>query len=346
MSLRHLLHWIAATVTQHPRDVVELEVHPESWSSTAFRALEWVFGRRSGICRYNSVQYVDGVQHVSFFCFEALISYAESLFRQWLKNTFAFGELRVYYAQTAQGVSLPFPYYFAIARDTSTNFGGGSGTTTVTYANYPMATTATGALFFGMYGANSASDTVTAQTFNGNSMGKINNRAPTNRQGYLFYYLGATGTHDIVITFSGDPGGSDGAGFSYTGCSTSAIDDTHTSTTSGGTSLTTAPTVSASNCWLAGFFLAGDTITAGAGTSFLRTGGNYAICDSNGTVPTGVQGLTITMPSAVAVGCVASFAPAITGPTGVKTWDGIAIASVKTINGLAIGSVKTVNSTT
>jgi len=31
------------------------------------------------------------------------------------------------------------------------------------------------------------------------------------------------------------------------------------------------------------------------------------------------------------------------GPTNVKTWDGLAIASVKTINGLAIASVKTVN---
>ncbi len=31
------------------------------------------------------------------------------------------------------------------------------------------------------------------------------------------------------------------------------------------------------------------------------------------------------------------------GPTGIKTWDSVAIASVKTVNGVATGSIKTIN---
>ncbi len=344
--LRYILHWIVATVTQHPRDVVELEIYSDAWFATAFRVFEWLCGRWQGIRRYNSVQYVDGVQYVSFFCLEAVVCYAESLFRQWLKNTFAFAEIKVYYAQTAQGISLPFPYYFAIARDTSTAFGGGTGNTVVTYANYPMASTSTGVLFFGMYGTNGSSDTVTAQAFQGHAMTKINVRANGYRQTYLFYFFTASGTGDIVITFSGDPGGSDGSGFSYTGCSTSAIDSTATLASSGATAtFTVTTTVVATGCWLAGFFLDnGSSITAGTGSSVIRTFGNGSTMDSNGTVGTGSRSLVGLDTSNDTWGaCIASFAPAASGPTNVKTWDGIAIASVKTINGLVIGSVKTVN---
>jgi hypothetical protein len=44
-------------------------------------------------------------------------------------------------------------------------------------------------------------------------------------------------------------------------------------------------------------------------------------------------------------GIVIAIAPG-TGPTGIKTWNGIPIANIKTINGVAIGSVKGINGIT
>ncbi len=68
------------------------------------------------------------------------------------------------------------------------------------------------------------------------------------------------------------------------------------------------------------------------------------IGDSNGTVSTGSQSIAINQGGnndwrAVA----ASIAAPASGPTNVKTWDGVGIASIKTFFGLATGSTKTVD---
>lgn len=318
-----ILPTILATIKGKERHKVKLVWSFESWTSNIFRLWELLFWREAGIRPYNSVTFKKNgeIDTIQFHCVEAAVCYAEIVVRKFLKKLFTWDfwlgfdptKVRIVFPAFAGGYKMPSdsPYLFAIAVDTNDTTFGGTGTTTQTRASYPMATTSTGILFCNAIGGNGA-DTNTASTFAGNNMTKISRQAPSYRWAYLFYRLGATGTGDIVITFSADPGVTSLAGFSYTGASTSAIDSTNTGTGTSVTSLSVSTTVVASGCWLAGFFLDndGNSQTAGASTTRINSSSlNYGIYHSNGTVGTGSQALAVACGSGNIAGCVASFAP-------------------------------------
>ncbi len=169
---------------------------------------------------------------------------------------------------------------------------------------------------------------------------------------YLYYMVAPdTGANNIVVVVTGTDAVRVAAA-SYTGVSQGAIDSSNTGVGNSGT-LTAATTVVASSCWLvgAGYSDTGVTLVAGAQT-FVRkipTGNAYiALLDSNGTVGTGSQALTATSNSGLWNMNVLSVAPvAAAGPANVKTKDGVTQSTgIKTYEGLALASVKSVEGVT
>lgn len=162
----------------------------------------------------------------------------------------------------------------------------------------------------------------------------------------------ATGANNIVVTFAASHFFIAG-GISLTGCNTaSAVGATNHgngSTNNAAISVTTT----AANSWLVACVthnrnssvtaISGSTVRfneylvtdnfRGIGiTAPTTTTGSYSIGETMGTPSDGWWAVAVEIKEATAA-----------GPTNVKTWDGLALASVKTINGLAIASVKTVN---
>lgn len=118
------------------------------------------------------------------------------------------------------------------------------------------------------------------------------------------------------------------------------------------TSVSQAVTTTVDNCALVGIGLAGtNVITAGANTvkvASLSTDDPVSF-ESSPLLETPAGSFSLAYTSAGAYDLpliVAAIAPAVTGPTNMKTWDGLATASIKTMDGLAIGSVKTWNGLT
>lgn len=159
-------------------------------------------------------------------------------------------------------------------------------------------------------------------TYNGVSMTSINYAADTASfaGAQLFYLINpATGTNQVSVTtsVSGGTYTHSGLSTSYNGAAQTAQPDSSARTqTTTQTTVTQATTVVASNCWLVGIISQGhgNYTSLGAGTT-LRERGNLfgTLVDSNGTVGTGSQSLSITYPgSASSCAIVASFRPSTT----------------------------------
>jgi len=142
----------------------------------------------------------------------------------------------------------------------------------------------------------------TGVTYNGVAMTYVNivSNSPGNN-GYALYYLSApaTGAHNVVVSFSGNTSYADGFACSYTGVKqTSNPEDNTTSTNSGGSSVTATLNVTTPNSWLVGFSR-GDygvgtpTITPGVYRQLI-TGNGLIMFDSNSTVSSGSQSITVS----------------------------------------------------
>lgn len=136
----------------------------------------------------------------------------------------------------------------------------------------------------------------------------------------------------------------------YTGVKqTGQPDATASDSSASASGLSYTITTVADDCWIA--------TVASNSTGVLNGGTNYSILeqpstsnaafgDSNASVGA-AGGKTVSMSgnSGHWWAASASYAPAVTGPAGVKTLNGTAVASVKTFNGTNWGSIKTFNGT-
>src|SRR3990167_2897336 len=204
----------------------------------------------------------------------------------------------------------------ALARDASSGSNDGSGTaTSLTYAHTCTGTNLV--LIVGAFLDNDTSDTITGITYNGVALTKINGVSGSSDQGYstLWYLIApATGANNIVVSWTGANNISSCA-ISYTGAhQTSPIDSNNTGTNGGGSTLTLATTVVASDCWLVttGTSL-DDSLSANTGMLDVVTDdrGVMHMGDSNGTVGTGSQSVIWNIGSRNG-GNVISLAPILT----------------------------------
>lgn len=175
---------------------------------------------------------------------------------------------------------------------------------------------------------NDTTDLVTGCTWNGSAMSRVDIQAAatTNFLGYIYSLVGAeTGTHNIVCSRST----SNLIGLmsaSYTGVSQTGFPDSQAKGTDATGSYDMTSTVVASDSWLFANTRSNDAdgiIPLSVGvkrqTAFA---GQIAIVDSNGTVGTGSQTITVTSnPGGETYWLMVSFSPA-TGGGSTPNYDG------------------------
>lgn len=209
----------------------------------------------------------------------------------------------------------------AIARDNS-----GSWTQAAANNSWTQAYTCTGSNGYLVVTVNitSVSDTITATaSYGGAAMtaqfNLVGGGTPNNRRVYYFYLLApATGSNNIIITFSGlTTFATSMCAASYTGVSQIGFPDSSASQLPTTSPHSATTTVIASNCWIVSC-AGGETTTALTATgvtsqvvTITTAVGNSTIFDSNSTVSTGsnASGFTQTQGNQNQIGVV-SIAPA------------------------------------
>lgn len=296
--MRYLLPKIAAILTRHNRDIVQegvdFEWSPKSWIHNAFRALELVFGRRSGArCEVVGGITMDGTVFYEFHTFEAAIAHFEGWIRGLVPKLipdFVF----VPAFQTAGGMGMPSPFLFAIAYDTgnSTLFGASP-------RSFSLTTTGSNRLM--VFNSSSLNDDASRATYNSVTSTFINKTTypGVGRTGTSADYLIAPATGSNTASFSA---GSNlmGLAANYTGMKQSGQPDANAVTSATSTTITATVTVGVTGCWLLGLSSdsSGANYANGTGTKRVTSSDGAAIFDSNANVSTGSQSTNISVNNA------------------------------------------------
>lgn len=162
----------------------------------------------------------------------------------------------------------------------------------------------------------------------------------------MFYVLNAAASTALTVSISNPINGLSSRASSYTGVA-GGFDAYKLDGSASTNSKTSTITTIADNSWVVYVARAhGEVITAGSGVTFRQNSTILTWGDSNGVVhPAGNYSQTVTFPTDGIGVFQASFSPTAppSGPTNVKTWDGITQSTgVKTYNSVALASVKSV----
>lgn len=191
-------------------------------------------------------------------------------------------------------------------------------------------------------------DLITAVTWGGSSMTKIAAvQNPSDRWVSTWYIVNPSSSSTISFT-----GGSFWRSFSfyYTGVDQSSpvdVSGTSTKASGSGTSLSTALSVTASDCW---YIMTGK---AGGGTQSAADvlgrmlvsadAGAVYIGDSNATIGTGSQTGTVNNTTTAQMGQIGfAIKPAASATSSIKSIAGVAIADLKSLAGVAKADIKSV----
>lgn len=218
-----------------------------------------------------------------------------------------------------------------------------SSATNISGTSQTTAHTCTGSDLILFVGAWTRGTNTPTATYNGVSMTAIGPKVgPTVDGDYatLFYLINpSTGTNNIVVSLSSSNLIAT-IGVSYTGAKQSGQPDA--SNTYGPTTATTdnvSVTTVADNSWgiMVGRTTGSGSIAAGTGTTLRRNAGagTFQMFDSGGAkTPAGTLTLQGTHTSSSSVYSMASFAPAVTSTTHIKSADGILLANIKSADGV------------
>jgi len=308
----------------------------------AFRLFEEVFGRRAGIRREVTATWLSNREVIyEYHTIEAFLVGMECEVRAWLKSMKP-RLVRVYVPVLApvggyRGLS-GTPYLFALAFDSGLN---NQDTGTFAFNNV--------AGDFMIFAIRTISgETVTGVTYN--SVALTNSVSiyfdPGDRLLYQWTLKSpATGSHNVVV--SGPTVFRDIYTVTYSGADTSTNPgNTGTNSATGGaTSVTVNLTTNSANDWLTAI-VRNDSGSVTDGTNYVGRSADSSIeyGDSNASVGTGSQSITANGPSgSMYMAALVMRAAAAAGPTGVKTWNGVTQSTgIKTYLGVALASVKSV----
>lgn len=292
----------------------------DSWTNNFFRTYEWIFFRRCGIRKETSY---DSKGNRTAHTLEAKCFWIEEVVRGYFKS-FKIIRLPVYFPVYV-GIPtqrIPLGYMFAIARGTATignrlDIGVASST-----QSFSASSGSDNFAIYSLYAeAGAGVDPITSVTYAAAAMTlavKIQRSTGTGYQ-YSYYKINpATGANDATANFSPNATTLNNGFVNYTGVDqTSPIDATASSVNgSGNTTLSTTLTVVASNCWaFNGSFANNGSLTFTAGiTNSLGSpnAGGWGIADTNGTIGTGGNTVTIGRASAGEAGITCfSFKPSV-----------------------------------
>lgn len=210
----------------------------------------------------------------------------------------------------------------AIAPDGSSDGGISVGSNTLTWSSHSVAGSNRAGVVIGFGGI--ATDNWTGVTWGGSAMTLVKKGVPATGGRYLYMYAianPATGVSTITVTASGSPDALGAVEDSYTGMSSTFPDSSNSNASASTTNLTVSTTVVAANSWLVmGGTASAGAVSAGTGATLRQnwaTNSRMALFDSNGTVGTGSQSMTMNTGVAdIANVVIASFAPSGAAPTG------------------------------
>lgn len=358
--MRRILPTILALLTGHDRYFPEIQWSRACWTSNIFRVYEWLFGRRFGIRRESVVCYgkVGGVETVvhRLYTVEAVLSYAEGLLREYLKNwELGFKFVRIPQFAIAGGGQMPGIFNFAIAYEAEGQAYVGSGTAT---ASFSLTTAGSDRIITGFTYDQTTSQTTTA-TYNSIAMTEVTNFTPSGTapfRFYSFYQVNPTiGSNTCAATRSGTSNDYYFFAGTYSGAKQTGQPDNSVTNQSLATvtSLTFTLTTVADNCWTTlGAASNWGGLAASTGStlrgSVINSFGGYF--DSNAAkTPAGSTSMTISCSTGTPSfwgpgGIMLSIAPAVaSGPANLKSFDGNLKANIKSIMGNVIANVKSLS---
>lgn len=188
-------------------------------------------------------------------------------------------------------------------------------------ANSPIASplswnhTISGANTVLLLGIEMSGKTPSAVTYNGVAMTLLDSVVLGGNNQYFYGLLNpATGTNSISVSWSGGNDYVSGEATSYTGVKQTGLPDSYANKTqTSGSSITQSTTVVDSSCWIVTWGRHSDSnATAGSGITMRNQqglGGQLWIGDSNGTVGTGSQSVTVNGTGGAQVLMMVSIAP-------------------------------------
>lgn len=299
-----------AVLTQHDRNIirpgVNFEWSDKSWAHNFFRALEVVFGRKTGLRVEMSSGYVDGKPYQQAHTIEAGCALVETMIRQLFAYRLPY---RVYVPMFRTPLlNIPAsPYLFAVAFDVASQ-GEQTATQTATWSH-----TCTGSDLTLNVGGQTRKDgtvQVDTATYNSVSMTKIDNRFVTSDGGIdtgSLYLAGpATGANNIVLS-SNEASSTNvtGLAVSITGTDSAPLGAHDKTTASSGTTGSQAITTTADNSMNVGFLFNGSGASAptSSGTNqtsrytFKSSQGDYVAIATQTTTTAGSYTISFSQPN-------------------------------------------------
>lgn len=325
--MRYLLPKLLVYLTRTGRYRPQITWSSESWVHNFFRLYELIFWRRFGIKAEMSTRIdASGYTRIHLHSWESVFAFIESQIRELLKFRIHL-PVRIWIPQmqtACETKMYPSPFLFAIAFDAVSNY------TVLTNTTFTIAHTVTGSnmLLITYVWQAGATDKFSSLTYAGSAYASLIynnlNYDSTHRAFFGYKTAPATGNNNIVLTLTSS-GDTSMASTSYSGCAQTGIPDSSNFDAggAGSDSYTISTTVVASNCWLVAGSTGRDGTCTGITSGALRVTANPNLHDSNGTVGTGSQGLSLTgCGNRVESKIIVSIAPSVSPPPFSIQFDG------------------------
>lgn len=268
------------------RYLPEIQWARNNWTHNFFRLYEIIFWKKAGLTREWAI--IDNKLHL--FTVEARIAHIEGIVRQYIRS-FKVEKVPVpclNIAGVARVNILPFPYLYAISRDTNNADSG------ATSSSRTQTLTCSGSdrILLGFPYHDTGGLSISAFTYDSVSMGAAVGTTTTANGSFYSYALVAPNTTagaSLSVTLGGSTYVFINA-ISYTGALQTGQPDAHneTSDAASGASISTSVTTVASKCWIAGASRHDNVGTISGTNSFTlvaQSGANgTAVLDTNGVI--------------------------------------------------------------
>ena len=188
-------------------------------------------------------------------------------------------------------------------------------------------------------------------TFNGTTMtGSVSqlNNSPNGNESLQLFYLpaAATGTHNIVVTWSSSNPNPSVSGASFTGATQSAVTEGTNIQNGTATSVTCSITTSADNCMAVMYVRPNATAAAGTNSTVINATTPIArmFYSTTAKTPAGSMSMQSTFSSAAFTALMAAFPPvSAAGPANLKSRSGNLKANIKTNSGNTLANMKSLS---
>ncbi len=340
--MKNFLPKLMARITRHPREIVDVKWSPDSWTHNVFRFYEMLFGRRYGV-KHEMSAWTDGITTV-YQChsIESIFALTEQYIRGLIPR---WQPLKIWIPKRApiEGY-VGSPFLFAVAFDTS-----GLDAEVNTVATLSYTVTGSNPYLYTNLGYE-PTRTLLSNTYNLASLTSVVGQVLFQGGGSAFdlQYLvaPATGTHNIIATWTGSGGKSISAS-SFTGVNQIAPPANSTNTQVNGASpLTQSITTTIANSWIVWGFGVSGTASASTNTTIRQQEAlfnGFGIADTNASQGSpGSKSMSITYSTNLWQAGIQAEVPPVP-PTNILSVSNVAQASISSVSTVANASISSVS---